>query len=107
MSLLIGHILREAWRGDLNVVCIVEDEAEMDAARNFVQKVTDLARLHPVNVVIRTGTLREQLPQVPTADLDVFGLAGEPDFDFARHVLATTASSCLFVRDSGEENVLA
>ncbi len=107
MSLLTGHILRKAWKGDLNVVCIVEDEAEMEAARDFVRQVTDLARLAPVNVVIRAGTLKEQLSQVPTADLDVFGLSGEPDFRFARHVLATTASSCLFVRDSGEENVLA
>jgi len=107
MSLLVGHILREAWNGDLNVVCVVEDEEELEAAGAFVQQVTDLARLTPVNVVIRAGTLKEQLPRVPTADLDVFGLGGEPDFHFARHVLATTASSCLFVRDSGEENVLA
>jgi hypothetical protein len=34
-------------------------------------------------------------------------MGDQPDFDFARHVLDTTASSCLFVRDSGEENVLA
>ncbi|MDX1648047.1 MAG: hypothetical protein R3304_12950, partial [Longimicrobiales bacterium] len=107
MSLLVGHILREAWNGDLNVVCIVEDEGEMEAAREFVRQVAHLARLSPVKVVIRTGTLEDQLPRVPTADLDVFGMSGEPDFRFARHVLATTASSCLFVRDSGEENVLA
>ena len=107
MSLLIGHILREAWRGELRIVCIVEKEGEREAAREFVARVTDLARLPRVETVIRAGGLQEQVPRVPTADLDIFGMSGDPDFDFARHVLATTASSCLFVRDSGEENVLA
>jgi amino acid transporter len=107
MSLLVGHILREAWDGDLNVVSIVEDETEVEAAHQFVQRVTELARLPRVNIVIRAGTMKEQVPLVQTADLDIFGMSGEPDFRFARHVLATTASSCLFVRDSGEENVLA
>jgi len=88
-------------------VCIVEDEAEMGAAREFVGRVTDLARMPRVNVIIRTGALTEQVARVPTADLDIFGISGEPDFGFARHVLTTTASSCLFVRDSGEENALA
>lgn len=107
MSLLVGHILRTAWGGDLNIVCIVEDEAQEGAARTFLEQVSDLARLAPVNVVIRVGALADHLSTVPTADLDIFGLSGDPDFRFARHVLATTASSCLFVRDSGEENVLA
>jgi len=107
MSLLIGHILREAWRGELRIVCIVANEEEREAAREFVARVTDLARLPRVETVIRAGGLQEQVPRVPTADLDIFGMSGDPDFDFARHVLATTASSCLFVRDSGEENVLA
>ncbi|MDX1675913.1 MAG: hypothetical protein R3314_14055, partial [Longimicrobiales bacterium] len=95
------------WGGELNVVCIVADEAETAAARQFFERVTELARLPRVNIVIRVGTMEEQVPRVPTADLDIFGLGGEPDFEFARHVLESTASSCLFVRDSGEENVLA
>ena len=107
MSLLIGHILQKAWDGVLNVVCIVEDPAEMEAAREFVERVTDLARMPRVNPIIRSGRLADQVRQVPTADLDIFGLSGEPDFGFARQVLDTTASSCLFVRDSGDENVLA
>ena len=107
MSLLIGHILRKAWGGELNIVCIVEDEREVEHARRFVERVTDLARLPNVGIVIRSGQLEEQVPRVPTADLDIFGMGGQPDFRFARHVLETTESSCLFVRDSGEENVLA
>jgi len=107
MSLLIGHILRKAWKGELNVVCIVDDPAQTEPATEFLGRVTDLARIPEARIVVRAGRLEEQLSRVPTADLDIFGLGDEPDFPFARQVLATTASSCLFVRDSGEENVLA
>ncbi|MDX1676077.1 MAG: amino acid permease, partial [Longimicrobiales bacterium] len=55
MSLLTGHILRKAWGGELNVVCIVADEAETAAARQFFERVTELARLPRVNIVIRVG----------------------------------------------------
>lgn len=54
---------------------------------------------------LRTGVILFADP--PEARLGRRQSAGEPDFDFARHVPETTASSCLFVPDSGEENVLA
>lgn len=107
MSLLLGYILREAWRGQLRIVCVVGTEAERENALQFVRRVSDLARMPKVDVIVRVGTLEDQVPLVPTADLDIFGMAPTPDFDFARHVLETTASSCLFVRDSGMENALA
>jgi len=107
MSLLLGYILREAWDGDLRIVCVVQDEGERNNAERFVRRVTDLARIPDVDIDIRVGELKEHVPRVPTADLDIFGMSDQPDFDFARHVLQTTASSCLFVRDSGQENALA
>ncbi len=107
MSLLLGYILREAWSGELRIVCVVANESERENAERFVRRVTDLARITRVDVIVRVGTLEEEVPRVPTADLDIFGMSGDPDFAFARHVLETTASSCLFVRDSGQENALA
>lgn len=107
MSLLIGHILARAWEGDMNVISVVDDAEQLAPAREFLQTVADLARLPEARILVREGQLEDQLARVPTADLDVFGLSGEIDFDFARTVLAATGSSCLFVRDSGDENVLA
>jgi len=107
VSLLIGHILARAWEGDMNVISVVDNAEQLGPAREFLQTVADLARLPEARIVVREGQLEEQLTRVPTADLDVFGLSGEIDFGFARRVLAATGSSCLFVRDSGDENVLA
>ncbi len=107
MSLLVGHILQEAWQGELNVISVVADPDQVTPARNFLERVTDLARLPETRVRVETGDLEEQIGRLPTADLDIFGLSGEPDFEGARRMLRMTSSSCLFVRDSEEENVLA
>ena len=50
---------------------------------------------------------RTFLEQVPTADLDIFGLAEDSDFALTRRLLWQSHSSCFFVRNSEEENVLA
>ncbi len=47
------------------------------------------------------------LSQALAVTMYIFGLPDELDFGFAREVLRLFESSCLFVRDSGEENVLA
>ncbi|MFP3947308.1 MAG: amino acid permease, partial [Longimicrobiales bacterium] len=107
MSFLIGHILARAWNGQMNVISVVEDAEQLQPARDFLGTVADLARMPEARILVREGRLEDQLARVPTADLDVFGLSGDIDFDFARRVLAATGSSCLFVRDSGDENVLA
>ncbi|MFO7903941.1 MAG: amino acid permease [Pirellulaceae bacterium] len=107
MSILIGHILQEAWEGELNVLSVVDDRDQVAPAREFLERVTDLARLPDARVIARHGKLEDQLARIRTADLDIFGLAGDPDFEFGRWVLRITESSCLFVRDSDEENVLA
>jgi amino acid transporter len=107
IGLLIGHILQEAWEGELNVITVVQDPDEADAARTFLEQVTDLARLPRARVRVEVGHWLERVAEVPTADLDIFGLAQEPDFELSRKLLWQSHSSCLFVRDSEEENVLA
>jgi len=107
LSLLMGHILQEAWEGEVRVHCVVDDADQVEPARTFFERVTDLARLPEARVRVATGRLEEQFGRLPTADLDIFGMGEDPDFDRARQMLRTTRSSCLFVRDSEEENVLA
>ncbi len=109
LALLTGHILREAWDGELNLITVVEnpDPEQERRARAFLTQVVELARMSRAHVWIRSGHLEEEVERLPTADLDLFGLAREPDFRFARRLIALTESACLFVRDSGEENVLA
>ena len=47
------------------------------------------------------------LPRAPQADLNIFGLQPDPNFDTIRRLVEETDSTCMFVRDSGLESALA
>ncbi len=109
MALLTGHILGKAWNGRIRIITVVRDgdPDEVARARRFLEQLLDLARMPTVEVEVLTGTLEEAMERVPTPDLNVMGLSRDPDFSFTQRVLQGTGASCLFVRDSEDENVLA
>lgn len=109
LALLTGYILKESWRGRMHALTVVggADPDEARRARKFLENLMELARMPDAVVLVRTGTLMEQMPLLPAADLNIFGLAPEPDFEAARRLVRETRSACLFVQDSEEESVLA
>jgi hypothetical protein len=58
-------------------------------------------------VVVAQGRFFDFLPRAPQADLNLFGLVPDPDFDFGRRMVHETHATCLFIRDSGHESALA
>lgn len=58
-------------------------------------------------MIVQTGGFDAAIAAAPQADVSVFGLSDPPDLGFVRRMVDATASTCVFVRDSGEENVLA
>ena len=57
--------------------------------------------------MVMVGAFMECAGQAPQSDMDVFGMAAEPDLDFVRQMVRATRSSCLFVSDSGQESAFA
>ena len=49
----------------------------------------------------------DDVGSAPQADLNLFGLVPDPNFDFVRTMVRATHATCLFVRDSGHESALA
>jgi hypothetical protein len=49
----------------------------------------------------------EFILDAPQADLNIFGLQPEPNFDTIRDLVDKTDSTCMFIRDSGRESALA
>ncbi|NOX19309.1 MAG: hypothetical protein GXO87_13645, partial [Chlorobi bacterium] len=47
---------------------------------------------------------KDAVKTAPRADINIFGLAEDPSFQAMRELPELTASSCLFVKDSGFEN---
>ncbi len=49
----------------------------------------------------------EVIGDAPRADVSIFGLPDTPNFNYMREVTELSNSSCLFVRDSGQESAIA
>jgi amino acid transporter len=107
LSILTAYKLKRNWQAEVRLITVVEDEAEVENARRFMKRLMDLARIPDTEVVVHHGTFGEYLPEAPQADLNLFGLISDPDFDFIHRMVERTNSTCLFVRDSGQESALA
>ena len=107
LSVLSAYKLMRNWRADMRVITVISDAKEEARAHAFMNQLVDLARIPDTQVLIATGSFAEYVPQAPQADLNIFGLVPEPDFAFMRRMVKATSSTCLFVQDSGQENVLA
>ena len=76
-------------------------------ALQFLTDLINLARLPETLIDVRIGSFKEIVTIAPTADLNIFGMDANLNFDFVKEISAKTGSSCLFVKDSGHESILA
>jgi len=107
LSILVAYKLKLNWNAELRLITAIEDEHEEENARKFMSRLMDLARLPQTEVIVAKEDFNSYLPTAPQADLNIFGLAPNHDFEFARRMVHTTRATCLFVRDSGQESALA
>ena len=65
------------------------------------------ARLPSITeLYVLEGKFLEAIPGAPRADINIFGIASEASLDLVHRIGATGNSSCLYIGDSGQENVL-
>lgn len=107
LSILTAYKLKLNWKADLRLITVIEDEAEEENARAFMSQLMDLARLPHTEVIVACESFTSYVARAPQADLNIFGLAPNQDFGFVRRMVQETKSTCLFVRDSGQESALA
>jgi solute carrier family 12 (sodium/potassium/chloride transporter), member 2 len=107
LAILTAYMLKVNWRADLRLITAVSDPSEKGPALGFMDRLLELARLSDAHRVVGTQPFHQFLENGPTADVNIFGLSPELSFDFAREMVERTSSTCLFVRDSGEESALA
>ncbi len=85
----------------------VERRADEGNARGFLEDLVGLARLHGAAVEARAESFESFAAEAPMADVSIFGLGPDPHFGVMRRLVEDTRSTCLFVRDSGQESALA
>ena len=84
------------------------DEVRVQA-ENYLEQLISLTRLpsSTTGVQVFVRPFEEAIQAAPVTDLNIFGLAHEPDLRFIQRLATEVDTSCVFVRDSGEESALA
>ena len=107
LSVLTAFTLMRNWNASMRILTVIKSEDDRAGATRFMERLMDLARIPNTEIVVACGEFTTYVAEAPLADLHLFGLRDEPDFGFIRLMKEHTGSSCLFVRDSGRENVFA
>lgn len=106
LAILSAYKLKQNWNASMRIITVV-DESQVEQAHKYLQNLLDVARLKDVIPHVEIGSFKEALQTSPQADVDLFGLPEDPDLDELRSYVELTRSACVFVVDSGNENVLA
>ena len=108
LGMLIALQLQLNWEGQLNLITATTNEDDKRRLSSFLERLSDKARLpSDTEYHVLVGDFKENLSSAPGADINIFGLADELPFPFMRNAPELTKSSCLFIKDSGQESALA
>ncbi len=107
LSMLVAYKLKMNWGARIRIITVIRDPKEEDNARKFLKLLINLARLPETLTEVHVGDFHSVVRKAPTADLNIFGMDADLKFEFVEEMSAKTQSSCLFVKDSGHESILA
>ena len=107
LALLTAYKLYCNWGAKVRLITVIQDETEAEIAKRFLQKLINLARLPIQETIVMSGDFQEKLLEAPMADLNIFGMELEPNFEAYRKMSLDMSTSCFFVRNSGHENIFA
>ena len=107
LSILIAYKLKLNWNAKIRLITVITKEEEYDNAKQFMADLVDLARLPNTEIIVKKDNFMNYLDKAPLADINIFGMLETANFDHIDKTVETTSSSCLFVRDSGLENIMA
>ncbi len=107
LSTLIAYKLKTNWNAKIRLIMAIEKAEDEQEAIAFLDSLINLARLPNTLMEVKIGSFREVLTIVPSADLNIFGMDDQLEFDFIQEIREKVKGSCLFVKDSGHESILA
>lgn len=107
LSILIAYKLKMNWNAQIRLIMVTEHEEDIDTATNFLDRLINLARLPQTLTEVRLGKFIDIVEDAPSADVNIFGMEPNLKYGFIKDMTLKTSSSCLFVKDSGHESILA
>jgi len=107
LGILIALQLQLSWEGKINLVTVSQDRKDRARLYEYLESLSDQARLPSMTELhVLTCSLEEAFNTAPRADINIFGLPFEIQFDFIRSSPELMNSSCIFVKDSGYESAI-
>ena len=87
---------------------MIEDETQIAKAKVGLEAVARRGRL-PLDCKsqVLAGSFPEDLKDCPSADINIFGISNEIDVKAMHTITMEAGTTCLFIRDSGQESALA
>ena len=107
LSILVAYKLKMNWSARIRLITVVQDPNEDKNAKTFLKSLINLARLPETLTEVYVGDFNDIVHTAPAADLNIFGMQDTLPYNFIKDMSQKTNSSCLFVRDSGHESILA
>lgn len=87
---------------------MANSEEDRTRLNKFLNRLSDQTRLPSLTEFhILNGSFHEALQNAPKADINIFGVGENFEFNFMRETTELTKSSCLFVKDSGNVSAIA
>jgi len=108
LALLLAIQLQKNWDAQIELIFVASDENEKKIGERILLKIADKARL-PSNTAINPliGNFGKILNERHKTDLNVFGMAENIDGYSMNKLTKLSNASCVFVKDSGEEDIMA
>ena len=107
LSMLVAYKLKMNWGARIRLITVITDSNEESNAREFLSSLINLARLPETLTEVYIGDFNSIITKAPSADLNIFGMHEDLEFGFVKEMSEKTKSTCLFVKDSGHESILA
>ncbi len=107
LSTLIAYQLKKNWNAQIRLITVIRNPEEEKIANDFLNSLIDLARLPKTITQVYVGNFRDIIKNTPEADLNIFGLDPNLKQEFVHQMAEQTNSSCLFVKNSGYESIIA
>lgn len=107
LSLLIAYKLQKNWNCLTRILMVIDEDTQKERAEEFIETLIDKSRL-PINEVhIFSGQFGEAYVKAPLADVNIFGIFEEFNYEVYNDMTLKANTTCMFVMNSGHENIFA
>jgi solute carrier family 12 sodium/potassium/chloride transporter 2 len=107
LPILIAYKLMLNWKAEIRLISVINNKEEKKKAKTFLNELVDLARMPITNKKVILGNLDDLIQTGPRADVNIFCNTESMTVEYCRETMGKTRSTCLFIKDSGNENILA